>query len=151
MRNAQAGGRVRAKRTRRGAGTAGRAAAAPAHYRLFPLCSTCATTGPMVRFGMEQLRDKALAALEEACEESRSGPVRRTMALRFALAFLANFERQERWPFDHFWQAVGDPRDIGRWQNANASLNAIYRLLGLTRPDTPASADRGLLQPQPPR
>lgn len=87
----------------------------------------------MPRFGLEQLRDKALRALEEVLEECRAGPVRRTLALRFTLAFLANFAKDERWPFDRFWQAVADPLDIPRWQNANASLNAIYRLLGLRR------------------
>ena len=82
---------------------------------------------------MEQLRDKALHALEEVLEDCRAGPVRRTIALRFTLAFLANFARHERWPFDRFWQAVADPLDIPRWQNANASLNGIYRLLGVRR------------------
>lgn len=87
----------------------------------------------MPRFGMEQLRDKALHALEEVLEECRAAPVRRTFALRFTLAFLANFAKDERWPFDRFWQAVTDPLDIARWQNANASLNGIYRLLGVRR------------------
>jgi hypothetical protein len=82
---------------------------------------------------MEQLRDKALHALEEVLEESRSGPVRRSFALRFTLAFLANFAKDERWPFDNFWQAVADPLDIARWQNANACLNGIYRLLNVRR------------------
>jgi len=87
----------------------------------------------MPRFGMEQLRDKALHALEEVLDQCRAGPVRRSLALRFALAFLANFAKDERWPFDRFWQAVSDPLDIARWQNANASLNGIYRLLNVRR------------------
>jgi hypothetical protein len=102
----------------------------------------------MVRFGMDQLRDRALAALEEVCEECRAAPVRRAIMLRFTLAFLANYARHERWPFDHFWRAVGQERDIGRWQNANASLNAIYRVLDLERPEP---GEQGLLPPPPRR
>jgi hypothetical protein len=39
-------------------------------------------------FGAEQLRDRALAALEEAVGEARKRPMRRTKALGSALAYL---------------------------------------------------------------
>jgi hypothetical protein len=84
-------------------------------------------------FAGEQLRDKALAALEEAAEQSRRGAVARTKALAFALAYLWAFAGGERGMFVWFWRSVADPNDIGRSQNVNASLNGIYRALGLTR------------------
>jgi hypothetical protein len=64
---------------------------------------------------MDQLRVRALAAVDEAAAKSHKEPVERTIALRFALAFLANFAGEERWPFDHFWKALQEPRDNERW------------------------------------
>lgn len=80
----------------------------------------------MRRFGMTELREWALAAVDEAADQTRNGPVHRSLALRFALAFLANFA-DERWPFDNFWRAIAAPHERGRWQNANAARNAIRR------------------------
>lgn len=85
-------------------------------------------------FGADQLRDKALAALEEAAEQSRKAPPARTKALAFALAYLWAHAGGERWPFVNFWQAIADTNDIGRGQGVNASLNAIYLALHLQRP-----------------
>lgn len=78
---------------------------------------------------MQELRAWAIGALEEALEKSRIAPVERSMALRFALAFLSNFT-EERWPFDAFWRALAVPHDKGRWQSANAALNAIRLAVG---------------------
>lgn len=64
----------------------------------------------MRRFGMTYLRKRALAAVDEAADQANDGPVRRSLALRFTLAFLANFA-DERWPFDNFWQAIGSSND----------------------------------------
>lgn len=75
---------------------------------------------------MGDLRERALAAVDEAADQSTEGPIRRSLALRFALAFLANFA-EERWPFDNFWKAIASPNDRGRLQNANAARNAIRR------------------------
>jgi hypothetical protein len=47
----------------------------------------------MRRFGMTELRERALAAVDEAAEQTKEGPVRRSLALRFALAFLAKLCR----------------------------------------------------------
>ncbi len=79
-----------------------------------------------MRFDMSELREWALAAIDEAADQTKQGPVQRTLALRFALVFLANFA-QERWPFDSFWRAIATPHERGRWQNANAARNAIRR------------------------
>jgi hypothetical protein len=78
---------------------------------------------------MTDLRQRALAAVDEAADQSCEGRVRRTLTLRFTLAFLANFAG-ERWPFDNFWQAIGSKNDRARWQNANAARNAIRRAVG---------------------
>lgn len=80
-------------------------------------------------FAPEQLRDKAWAAIEEAAEHSKAGPVDRTKALAFALAYLWAHAGGERWPFTWFWQSLAGEHDIGRSQNVNASLNAIRQAL----------------------
>lgn len=80
-------------------------------------------------FAPEQLRDKAWAAIEEAAERSKTGPVDRTKALAFALAYLWTYAGGERWPFTWFWQSLAGEHDIGRSQNVGASLNAIWRAL----------------------
>lgn len=84
-------------------------------------------------FGVEQLRDKALAALEEAAEQSCNGPIQRTRALRFALAYLWAYSGADRGMFDWFWRSLATDNDIGRSQNVNASLNGIYRACGVER------------------
>ena len=57
-----------------------------------------------MRFGMSELRTRALAAVDEVADQAMNGPVERHLALRFALAFLANAE--ERWPFNAIHRAV---------------------------------------------
>lgn len=84
-------------------------------------------------FGAEQLRDRALAALEEAVGEARKRPMRRTKALGFALAYLWAYGGGDRGVFVWFWRSLPHDNDIGRSQNLNASLNAIYRAVGLVR------------------
>ena len=87
-----------------------------------------------MRSTADQLRNKALAALEEAAEKSKARPVERTKALSFALAYLWATSGGERWPFVNFWRDVATENDIGRSQGVNASLNAIYLALGVQRP-----------------
>jgi hypothetical protein len=88
----------------------------------------------VVGFALNQLRDKALDALEEAAEQSAARPIIRTRALRFALAYLWATSGAERGMFDWFWRSLADDNTIGRSQNVSAALNGIYRALGLTRP-----------------
>ena len=80
----------------------------------------------MVRFAMGDLRARALAVVDDAADRALHGPVERTLALRFTLAFLANFA-EERWPFDQFWQGIAEARDKERWAMANSARNAIKR------------------------
>jgi hypothetical protein len=99
---------------------------------MFPGCSH----GRVQRFSSEQLRDKALQALEEACARAKDAPVAPTAELRFTLAYLAN-QAEERWPFDYFWKEAtgqGSGPQTGRLQSLNASLNGIYLQVGMQRP-----------------
>ncbi len=85
-------------------------------------------------FGPEQLRDKALAAVAEAAARAHDGPVERSRALAFCLAYLWAYSGGERWPFDNLWQTLAVREDIGRRQGLHANMNAIYNALGLRRP-----------------
>ena len=95
-----------------------------------------------MRFTREQLRDKALYALEEAFEQCRYAPVPPSRSLRFALAYLANQASGREW-FDAFWRSVTgaydqewgpQAADLLRISNARAGIVGIYRSLGLERP-----------------
>jgi hypothetical protein len=89
-----------------------------------------------------------LAALEEAAAQAQAGPIQRSKALAFSLAYLWAYSGGDRWPFDGFWRDLADPYDIGRTQSLNANLNAIHARLGIASfPSTPgrgwnSTADR---------
>jgi hypothetical protein len=57
--------------------------------------------------------------------------------VRLALAYLASRNGGRpgfvRWPFDNFWQALLSKDPLGRRANVNASLNGIYRAIGVER------------------
>lgn len=74
----------------------------------------------------------ALLALEETTQEARYRKPRRTVALRFALAFLYDRTRANRAPYDDFWKAL-DETSMWRFQSADRALNQIYMQLGLER------------------
>lgn len=84
----------------------------------------------------ERLRLFALDALEEALAEAEAGPVRRTWALRLALAYLASlhpriWSRSE--PYRDFWRALSfDGRSRRRRALAEA-LVTIYAWAEVTR------------------
>lgn len=79
-----------------------------------------------MRFGMSELWNWALAAVDEVAEQASIGPVQRPVSLRFALAFLANFA-EERWPFDNFWRAIATEDPKVRSATVVAARNAIHR------------------------
>jgi hypothetical protein len=90
---------------------------------------------------MQELRDKALAAIEEAAAAAadRHQVVPRSLALRFAFAFLANFT-DDRDQFDALWQAITRPPDdntlaqgFARRQEINSCMNGLYGELGIRR------------------
>ena len=80
----------------------------------------------------EKLIHIALLALEEAVEQAREEPVRRTLGLRLALAFLASRRECERWPFDQFWQWLAHEERKGRFAHLVGGLNGIYLQLGIS-------------------
>jgi len=82
-----------------------------------------------MRFGILELRNRALAAVDEVAEQAKSVPVERNLALRFALAFLANFA-DEKWPFDNFWRAIAVQDENVRAATVVAARNAIHRAVG---------------------
>jgi hypothetical protein len=81
-------------------------------------------------FAPHQLRDKALAALEEAAARAAARPVERSRALGFALAYLWAHAGGSRAPFVQLWQAFAIENDIARSQNVVAALNAVRRAVG---------------------
>ena len=96
---------------------------------MFRVCSQ----GGM-RFAADHLRAKALLALEEATQECRYGPVTRTFAIRFALAYLWSLASTDRRPFDAFWKALSEAH-MWRFSAANQALLGIYQQLGIMRDD----------------
>jgi hypothetical protein len=83
-------------------------------------------------FAADQLRDKALLALEEALADMRAKRPRRSIALRFALAYLWTISRGERSPFDSFWRDL-ERREPWSYGCAEAALRHIYHVLGVQR------------------
>jgi hypothetical protein len=79
-----------------------------------------------MRFALSDLRDRALAPVDEGADQAGNDPVTRSLALRFALAFLANIA-EERWPFDNFWRTIATEDDKVRSATAVAARNAIRR------------------------
>ena len=88
-------------------------------------------------FGADQLRDKALMALEEALQDVRYPPARRPLSLRFALAYLWTISRADRALFDEFWRALQETTPWA-FSSADMALTNIYGALGLKRDEAPS-------------
>ena len=86
-------------------------------------------------FTADQLRDKALLALEDAVQECRYRTLSRSLAVRFALTYLWATSAADRRPFEEFWRAIGAPKEPWSFGIANSGLSAIYRALGVERKD----------------
>jgi hypothetical protein len=88
-------------------------------------------------FEADQLRDKALMALEEALQDVRYPPARRPLSLRFALAYLWTISSADRSLFEEFWRALQStsPWSLG---SADMALRRIYTALGLERDEAPS-------------
>jgi|GEM_PF-1331880 len=96
-------------------------------------------------FSSESLRDKALLALEEAVIETRYGSARRSIALRFALAYLfasapTDAKAVDRGPFDELWKALGRAKTPWSFTMADSALSGLYRAIGVDRDDELAMA-----------
>lgn len=85
----------------------------------------------MPRFTDAQLRQKALAVLENAAQRANKAKLGDEPALAFTLAWLAN-ACDDRGVFDWFWRSRNSD-DTGRSQNMNAALNGIYLAVGEKR------------------
>jgi hypothetical protein len=86
-----------------------------------------------MQFGAN-LKEKAFLALEEAVQEARHRPVRRSFALRFALAYLWSCGAGDKGPYRDFWRALARA-DLWRFSACDQALQDIYRSLGATRSD----------------
>jgi hypothetical protein len=100
-------------------------------WRMFSSCSHA--NDRSMRFAADQLRDKALLALEEVVQECRYRSPRRSAAIRFALAYLWATGRCDRERFDEYWEAIGKQKSPWSFSVADSALSAIYRGLGLER------------------
>ena len=83
----------------------------------------------------DQLRDKALLALEDAIQECRYRTPRASFAVRFALAYLWVYSGGDRAPFDELWRAFRAEEKPWSFTVANSALTGIYRALRIERPD----------------
>ncbi len=93
-----------------------------------------------MRFDRERLIFKALCALDEIVDECRSGPVKATFAMRFALAYLYTVSNGHRASYDTFWREARDPKSSAysdhdrrylRSTNARTALTGIARSVGI--------------------
>lgn len=79
----------------------------------------------------------ALEALEQVCAQCRGGPVPKTRALAFTLAYLFQCKGGERWRYDGFWKAAtGEPENYAGWSRftvVTSFLSGIYHAHGLCR------------------
>ena len=81
----------------------------------------------------DQLRAKALLALEDAVQECRYRTPRRSFALRFALAWLWATSGADRQPFENLWRRIGEAKSPWTFGAADTALTEIYRALRLER------------------
>lgn len=81
----------------------------------------------------EKLKFMALEALEAVVSLSDHGPIEKSRSIAFILAYLASLQPCERWPFDSFWRDCASNNPNGRPAGMNASLNAIYKTVGVNR------------------
>jgi hypothetical protein len=67
--------------------------------------------------------ETAIAVLEDALDRCRREDMR-TPDVLAALVFLEP-RVSSKWPFDQFRKSLDSDNEAGRWQNVNASLNAV--------------------------
>lgn len=114
-----------------------------------------------MRFTGDQLKMKALLALEEGVQEVRAGRAPASFAIRFALAYLYAIGEGERWLFESYWRSVtgaaGQEQSspaiarVVRQTGADTALNGIYRSVGIERTsEVQQSARSAMVSPKPP-
>ena len=87
-------------------------------------------------FPADELRGKALLALEDAVQECRYRRPRPNYAVRFALAYLLAYGGGgDRRPYNEFWRTLLEPKSPWNFSVADHALLGIYVSLGLNRDD----------------
>lgn len=84
----------------------------------------------------DRLRRFALDSLEEALAEAELAPVRRTWALRLALAYLASLHPRiwsSSEPYRDFWRALSFEGKTARRRALEQALVTIYAWSGVKR------------------
>jgi hypothetical protein len=94
-----------------------------------------------MRFTKEQLAFKALVVLSEAAEQCHVAPIRPSVGIRFALAYLyAVSERHDRAFHDTFWEVVQDAQQAAyshemgnylRYTQAWSTMRGVARAAGI--------------------
>ena len=92
--------------------------------------------------GRDDLLYLALLALDDVAEAARAGPVPRSIALRFLLAFVhqaSGADPDRKWVFDSFWRegtSLGDRsgsaylRRVARLTAIDSAMNGICHACG---------------------
>lgn len=86
-----------------------------------------------MRLPRTDLQNKALLSLEDALQELRFRTPRRSHSIRFALAYLYATSDLPRDAIDTFWRELHREHGPNVMTGAEAALNRIYHLLGVTR------------------
>ncbi|MGB5076821.1 MAG: SOS response-associated peptidase family protein [Sphingorhabdus sp.] len=94
-----------------------------------------------MRFTQDQLTFKALCAVSEIVEQCHDAPLRPSLSVRFALAYLFSVSRSpDRKLYDSFWKIIQDPHAMAycegdsqylRITKARSCLTAMVRQAGL--------------------
>jgi hypothetical protein len=79
------------------------------------------------------LQTMALLALEEALQECRYRRVRRSVAIRLALAYLWTEAEGDKAVFVEFWRRLDDWNDLHRFGYADQALQGIYHQVRVER------------------
>jgi hypothetical protein len=116
-----------------------------------------------MRIDVEELKLKALLALEEGAMLVDQGKAVPNFGLRLALAYLYAVGDGERWLFEDYWsgitgkagkgQASDYLEDVVRGAAVNAALNGIWRSVGVERHVEPMHQAQAIVRSKivPPR
>lgn len=109
---------------------------------MFLLCFCYVPNWGVPRFDPERLTTLALLTLEDAADQDRRGPVKRTWGMRLALAWLHGSKLAEREDCEAFWEELVRIRtdqvndtlaNVCRAGDASRYLEGIYRSAGFVR------------------
>ncbi|HEY0626369.1 MAG TPA: hypothetical protein VGD10_06505 [Allosphingosinicella sp.] len=100
-----------------------------------------------MRVDAEELKMKALLALEEGAQLVHLKESKPSLGIRFALAYLYAIGDGEKWIFNNYWNAVTGKAgtnqsstylaEVVRNTEVESALNGIWRSVGIERTVTP--------------